>query len=149
MTDRHYRDSLEAAKTEMEALLGEQAQIEQRLAHIVGRLQVLRKTILSLGELLGEEFEPEAIGITEAIRKVLRDSQDSRGSYISPIAVRNALQKDDFPLGEYKNALAVIHTTLKRLEDQNEVEIMTGTNGKAYYRWNRSRGEITDEDIPF
>jgi hypothetical protein len=82
-------------------------------------------------------------------RKVLKDSQDNRGSYISPISIRNALQKDDFPLSEYKNALAVIHTTLKRLEDQGEVESTTGTNGKVYYRWNRSRGEITDEDIPF
>ena len=149
MTDGHYKDSLDAAKNEMEVLLSEQGQLEQRLGYIVARLQVLRKTILSLGELLGEEFEPQTIGITEAIRKVLKDSQDDRGSYISPISIRTALQKDDFPLSEYKNALAVIHTTLKRLEDQDEVESMTGTNGKAYYRWNRSRGEITDEDIPF
>jgi hypothetical protein len=148
MSDGHYRDSLEAAKTEMEALLIEQTQIEQRLAHIVSRLQVLRKTILSLGELLGEEFEPETIGITEAIRKVLRDAQDERGSFITPIGVRNALQKSGFPLSEYKNALAVIHTTLKRLEDQDEVETTTWSNGKVAYRWNRSR-EITDEDIPF
>jgi predicted helicase len=146
MTDGHYKDSLEAAKTEMEALLGEQTQIEQRLAYIVSRLQVLRKTILSLGELLGEEFEPEMVGITQAIRKVLRGSVDEKRSYISPIAIRNALQKDDFPLSEYKNALAVIHTTLKRLENQGEIESMTATNGKSYYRWNT---DITDEDIPF
>jgi hypothetical protein len=148
MTDGHYIDSLEAAKTEMEALLGEQTQTEQRLSYISGRLQVLKKTILSLGELLGEEFEPEAVGITNAIRKVLRNAQDERGSYMSPIGVRNALQKTDFPLSEYKNALAVIHTTLKRLEDQNEVESTTWSNGKSAYRWNRS-AEITDEDIPF
>lgn len=147
MTDGNYRDSLEAAKTEMETLLGEQAQIEQRLSYIDGRLQALRKTILSLGELLGEEFEPESVGITEAIRKVLKDSQDDRRSYTGPIGVRNTLHKNGFPLSDYKNALAVIHTTLKRLEDQGEVESTTATNGKVYYRWKST--EITDEDIPF
>jgi hypothetical protein len=145
MTDGHYKDSLEAAKTEMETLLNEQTQIEQRAAYILSRLQVLRKTVLSLGELLGEEFEPETVGITQAIRKVLRDSQDDKGSYISPTMVRNALQRDSFPLSDYKNALAVIHTTLKRLEDQGEVEATTANNGKVYYRWNREN--ITD--IPF
>jgi|SRR5271157_2696696 len=147
MTDGHYKDSLEAAKTEMEELLSEQTQVEQRLAYIVDRRQVLQKTILSLGELLGEEFEPETVGITQAIRKVLKDSSDDKGSFMSPVGIRNILQKDGFPLSDYKNALAVIHTTLKRLEDQREVESMTGTNGKAYYRWNKAN--ITGEDIPF
>jgi hypothetical protein len=147
MTNGHYKDSLEAAKAEMETLLGEQTQLEQRMAYIVGRLQVLRKTALSLGELLGEEFEPDAIGITQAIRKVLKDNSDEKRVYLPPTAIRSALQKDGFPLSEYKNALAVIHTTLKRLEDQDEVESITGTNGKAYYRWKNV--ELTDEDIPF
>ena len=145
MTDAHYKDSLDAAKTEMETLLGEQTQIEQRLSYIEGRLQSLRKTVLSLGELVGEEFEPQTVGITEAIRKILRDAHDGRGLYMSPTGVRNALQKDSFPLSDYKNALAVIHTTLKRLEEQSEIESTTGKNGKAFYRWR----EITDEDIPF
>jgi hypothetical protein len=147
MTDGHYKDSLETAKAEMEALLDEQAQIEQRLGYIVSRIQVLRKTILSLGELLGEEFEPETVGITEAIRKILQDSADERGSYTSPVGVRNALQKNAFPLSEYKNALAVIHTTLKRLEEQGEIEGAAGTNGRVYYRWKKE--EIVDADIPF
>lgn len=148
MTDGHYKDSLEAAKAEMEELLGEQTQIEQRLAYIASRLHVLRKTALSLGELLGEEFEPDAIGITQAIRKVMKENIDEKRSYMSPTGIRNALQKDNFPLNDYKNALAVIHTTLKRLEDQDEVESTTAAvNGKVYYRWKNV--ELTDEDIPF
>jgi hypothetical protein len=150
MTDGHYKDSLDAAKTEMEELLTEQTSTEQRLQYIASRLEVLRKTVLSLGELLGEQYEPEAIGITKAIRNVMREMQDDRGSYISPITVRNALQKGGFPLGEYKNALAVIHTTLKRLDDQGEVESHTWNSGRTSYRWNKARdGEITDDDIPF
>jgi hypothetical protein len=148
MTDGHYKESLDAAKTEMEALLTEQSQLEARLYHIATRLHVLRKTALSLGELLGEEFEPASIGITEAIRKVLKrhSEEDERNSYVAPTTVRNQLQKDGFPLSDYKNALAVIHTTLKRLDEQKEVESLT-SEGKVYYRWNKAN--ITDEDIPF
>ena len=146
MTAGHYKDSLEAAQTEMEELLTEQSKIEQRLEFISARLNVLRKTVLSIGELLGEESEPQSVGITAAIRKVLMDRRRENNSYISPLSVRTLLQKDDFPLSDYKNALAVIHTTLKRLEDQGELEVLS-KSGKTYYRAKESM--ITDEDIPF
>lgn len=149
MTDNSlYRDALEAAKSEMESLLTEQTEVEKRLSFINSRVNDLKKTILSLGELVGEEFEPETMGITDAIRKVMRGALDDKGSYISPISVRNFLQKDNFPLSAYKNPLAVIHTTLKRLEEQLEVQSTTLNNGKTYYRWNKKM-EITDDDIPF
>ena len=62
------------------------------------------------------------------------------------MAVRSYLKNDSFPLDNYKNVLAVIHTTLKRLEDQNEV-IATTENNKTFYKWNEAL--IRDEDIPF
>src|SRR5258706_3393421 len=104
MTDGHYRDSLEAARTEMDALLTEQGVIEQRLSFIEGRIDVLRKTILSLSELTGEAKEPQTVGITAAIRKVLRECKAADGdqAYISPTGVRNMLQRNSFPLSEYK-----------------------------------------------
>ncbi|MGE0407604.1 MAG: hypothetical protein AB7O65_15020 [Candidatus Korobacteraceae bacterium] len=147
MTEANYRESLEAAKSEMEELLTEQGQIDQRLGYIVSRLNVLRKTVLSLSELVGEDAEPQAVGITAAIRKVLRArfEENEDAAYMSPVSVRQALQRDGFPLNEYKNALAVIHTTLKRLEDQDELEAATSPSNKTYYRWKK----IADEDIPF
>lgn len=145
MSDELYKQALEAAKSEMEELLEEQADLERKLSAIGIRLDELRKISLSIGELLGEDYAPEAIGITDAIRKVL--AAEDPGRYSSAIAVRGLLQKDGFKLDEYKNALAVIHTTMKRLEDQGELESIS-RGGKAYYRV-KEKTKITDEDIPF
>jgi hypothetical protein len=151
MTDAHYKDSLEAAKTEMEALLAEEQEIQARISTIQTRLTALRKIALSLGELLGEEWEQQTVGITDAIRKVMRRAKSPEGSfiYIHPTTIRTRLQNDGFPLGDYKNPMAVIHTTMKRLEDQGEVEGAEGRNGRTIYKWTGSETEITDEDIPF
>ena len=41
----------------------------------------------------------------------------------------------------------MIHTTLKRLENQSEVKAIE-KNGKTFYKWDGPR-EITRDDIPF
>jgi hypothetical protein len=143
MTDALYKETLEAARSEMDDLLKEEIDLGSRLAIVRGRIEVLRKTIISIGDLLGEDREPETIGITDAIRGVLKARPDG---FFSPTGVRSSLRTSSFPLDNYKNVLAVIHTTLKRLEDQNEVTTMT-ENSKTFYRWNESL--IRDEDIPF
>jgi hypothetical protein len=140
MTDYLYRQTLDTAKAEFDNLLEEEARLEARLAAIRERAEVLRKTIMSVGDLLGEDREPESVGITDAIRSVLQNKVDM---FFSPRGVRSHLQKNDFPLDNYKNVLAVIHTTLKRLEDQGEV-VPSVKDGKTYYRWANK-----DEDIPF
>jgi hypothetical protein len=143
MTDQIYKDTLEAARDEMDSLLREEAEINSRLSVIRQRTEVLRKTIISIGDLLGEDREPETVGITDAIRKVLKGKIEA---FFSPIGVRVHLKNSGFPLDSYKNVLAVIHTTLKRLEDQGEVEVMHDNN-RTLYRWNEAA--IRDEDIPF
>lgn len=149
MNDQLYRHTLEAARSEMEQLLDEQGTLESRLLEISARLGVLNKTVVSVSELLGEDFEPEAIGITDAIRSVMKGRAESHpDSYWSPLTVRTTLQKEKFRLEDYKNPLAVIHTTMKRLADQGELEARTGKDDKTYYRWKKGT-QITDEDIPF
>lgn len=143
MSDQLYKDTLEAAREEMNNLLEEETAISARLIVIRQRTNILRKTIISVGDLLGEDREPETAGVTDAIREVLRSRPDA---YYSPTAVRTTLKSAGFPLENYKNFLAVIHTTLKRLEDKDEVETMT-ENNRTLYRWNEKA--IRDEDIPF
>ncbi len=143
MTDTLYKETLEVARSEMDDLLKEEIDLGSRLAIVRGRIEVLRKTIISIGDLVGEDREAETIGITDAIRAVLKAKSDA---FFSPIAVRSSLRNSSFPLDNYKNVLAVIHTTLKRLEDQNEVTAIT-ENSKTFYKWNESL--IRDEDIQF
>jgi hypothetical protein len=140
MTDFLYRQTLEAAKAEFDSLLEEEGKLENRLAVIRERTDVLRKTIISVGDLLGEDREPESVGITDAIRAVLKGRSDA---LFSAKGIRMSLQNANFPLANYKNVLAVIHTTLKRLEEQEEIAPVIREN-KTYYKWIEK-----DEDIPF
>lgn len=149
MTNQLYKDTLEAARSEMERLLDEQSTLEGRLQEISTRIRVLNQTVVSVSELLGEDWEPAAIGITDAIRDVMKGRAESHpDAFWSPLTVRTMLQKEKFRLEDYKNPLAVIHTTMKRLSDQGELEARTGKDDKTYYRW-RKETQITDEDIPF
>lgn len=141
MTDDNYRRTLEIAKDELESLLDEEATLDSTLANVRLRIEALRKTVVTLSDLLGEDREPASVGITDAIRGVLKSQMDM---YFGPIGVRSKLQTANFPLGEYKNVLAVIHTTLKRLEEQGEVRVMT-REGKNYYQWIKK----ADEGFPF
>ena len=141
MADELYKETLEAAKSEMESLLDDEVTLDVQLSTVRSRIEVLRKTIMSIGDLLGEDREPEAIGVTDAIRAALKTKPEN---YLTPRAVRNALQSASFPVKNYKNLLAVIHTTLKRLEEQGEVEPLVRDN-KTYYKW----AGLKDEDIPF
>ena len=138
-----YKEPLEAARTELEALLNEETGLEYRLIENRKRTEALRETVLTLAVLVGEEQEEESVGITDAIRTVLKNMSDRS---FQPRVVRLHLKRADFPLDKYKNPLAVIHTTLKRLEQQGEVKTVEIV-GKTYYVWNESA--TTDDDIPF
>ena len=60
--------------------------------------------------------------------------------------VRFRLKSEGFLIEKYQNPLAVIHTTLKRLEEQGEVETIK-KDGKTFYKW--VDREETKHDIPF
>lgn len=138
-------DTLEFARGELDELLNEEAQIEFRLKEIRGRSEILRKAVLGLSALIGEDAEEESLGITDAIRGVVERRKEFM---VSPMSVRGLLRSADFPVSKYKNALAVIHTTLKRLEEQGEVRPIE-KDGKTYYQWIERETAITDDDIPF
>src|ERR1700678_3410846 len=106
MADELYKETLDAAKVEMDELLKEEGQMVARLAEVHSRIDVLRKTIISIGDLLGEDREPATVGITDAIRAVLKAKDDS---FLSPAAVRAQLKQSAFPLDTYKNVMPVIH----------------------------------------
>ena len=142
MTDSEYKKTLDGIRSELEDLLNQESELERRLTETRGRSEALGKSAQALAGLLGEYEEEESVGITDAIRKIV-----GYGEYVwQPIAVRDRLQREEFPLDKYQNPLAVIHTTLKRLEGQGEVKAVE-KNGKIYYKW--IEPEITDDDIPF
>ena len=137
-----YKKTLDSMRSELETILNKEVDFERQLTESRERSEALGRAAQALAGFLGEDKEEASIGITDAIRKIL-----GSGGYIwQPIAVRARLQREEFPLEKYQNPLAVIHTTLKRIEGQGEVEAVK-KDGKIYYKW--IIPDITDDDIPF
>ena len=143
MTDADYKETLDGIRAELEGLLDEELKLELRLREVRERSEALGKAAQGLAGLVGEE-EEESIGITDAIRETLKRDSDR---VWTPRNVRIRLKMEKFPIEKYQNPLAVIHTTLKRLEVQGEVTL-TKKDGKTYYKWDEPTG-ITDDYIPF
>jgi len=58
-------------------------------------------------------------GLTDACRSAF---MAARNGNLTPVEVRDRLRQLQFPIYEYKNVLAAIHTVLKRLEKQGEIK---------------------------
>ena len=144
MTGADYKKTLAGIRSELEDVLNEELKIERQLRKLRARSEALGKASQCLARLVGEDREEESIGITDAIRKILRDGSNH---IWKPTAVRFHLKREEFPIEKYRNPLAVIHTTLKRLEEQSEVKTIE-KDGKTLYKWVDPE-EKTDTDIPF
>lgn len=145
--DSTYKATLEIARTELEHLIAEESELQTRLDGNRGRQIGLKKTIESLSALVGEDSDAGIPGISDAIRKVLSDQYAiEKRMMMHPTGIRNRLVSAGIDLGNYKNPMAVIHTTLKRLEEQGEVEALEGKEKKIGYRW---VPKPSDDDVPF
>lgn len=105
-----YRAALDAAVREYEDALAERARLEKRLGE-------LQQTIGSLCRLCG--LEPTVpFGLTDACRLILR----SANRPMTAIDVRDRLATMGFDLSRYANAMATIHTVLRRLREAGEAD---------------------------
>ena len=128
MSTDDYRRALEAAAREYEALGAERQRIDKRLGE-------LAQTISTLSRLCG--LVPTVPwGLTDACRTVVR----SAGVPMTPTEVRDRLKAIGFDLSRYSNDIAAVHTTLKRLNESQELRmaVAVGPNiTKTAYIWNR------------
>jgi hypothetical protein len=130
-----YRNALEAAQQELQVRLQQQ----QELAN---RIQSLRATIASLQVVAGQQeaqavlhaalgFDPTG-GITKSIKNLLAFNP-SRKFTASEIQQQLAVYGFDF--SKYSHALAVLCSTLNRLEQGGLVKLSHTTQGFALYEW--------------
>lgn len=132
MSTDEYRQALEVAIKEYEQLAAERQRIDTRLSE-------LAQTIGTLSRLCG--FTPTVPwGLTDACRTVLRNA----GAAMTPAEIRDRLIAIGCDLSVYSNALAAIHTTLKRLAEAGELRTAAATApGKLGYVWVRSPNAAT------
>lgn len=127
--DPQFIAALEHARRE----LMENVRKQEELAGLSAQL---RQTIAALERTCG--IQPtNTLGITDAVVDVLRLSPDRP---LEPPEVKRALQEIGYDLSKYRNPLAVIHTTLKRLIESEEAEFVRGgKNGAGYVLARRGR----------
>jgi hypothetical protein len=130
-----YSRALEAAREEMARLLKKQATIDSRVIK-------LRKSIHALSQLVentpeydarrepaGGTLRPSAeSGITDAICELLRNHGP-----LSTVELRDRLNEQGLNINAYASGLSMIHNTLRRLQQQEEINVEKGPNGTMAY----------------
>jgi hypothetical protein len=136
MNSDSYHQARNTALKDLAEAVNDAKLIEQRIAR-------LKQTIASLDALIeGEEAATETkqkprIGITDACRQALKIANSPR----TAIEVRDWLASSGYELPEQENALASIHTVLKRLVKAGEAANATNAEGKATYEWIGERSD--------
>lgn len=121
----YYKQLLEDLQSDLDECLSELRQNQNRKANLEQAISGVQ------GLLKGNEEEVETTGLTNAVRKLFSAHPKVRGSAIT---VRVGLKKYGFPIEDYTQPLAVIHTTLRRLAKQGELEPKE-IEGTTHYRW--------------
>jgi hypothetical protein len=130
MAIHDYKRMLTGMREELEALLEKQEEIEQKVAQ-------LRQAIISLAPLAKEPridlwlYWGGSMGITENIREILRAAYPKT---LSPVEIKEQLKARGQDLTMHKNVMASIHSTLKRMLENEE--IATSDEGLTY-GWRR------------
>jgi DNA-directed RNA polymerase subunit F len=139
MDSDFYKKAQTAAMKELGELLEKRVALERRITK-------LRQGIASLDALILDEDETPSefmqelseVGITDACRNALKVATSPR----TPIEVRDWLDNSGYALSE--NALAAIHTILKRLAVNGEAETVVNAKGKVAYQWT-GQGSILEQ----
>src|SRR5580765_1874327 len=131
MGNDDYVKAFEAATREMETLMKERADLDQRILH-------LRQTLVSLSRLCG--FTPTVSwGMTDGVRFILRRALRP----MSAIDVRDELANWGFDMSKYVNDLSAIHTVLKRLNKAGGVRFVPRGAGSHADEWQRPVTPVT------
>jgi hypothetical protein len=128
----NYKQLLEDMRKRLSDLLEQQEDTEQEIAQ-------LKQAILSIAPLAKEKLEHgiwdifgiNSRSITETIREILQAAYPKR---LSPVEIRDQLKNRKLDLSQHRNVMASIHSTLKRMFDNEE--IVTDDEGLTY-GWHR------------
>lgn len=129
-------------------LLNQRTTLETELSEVKTKISHLSEVLNHLAPLAGLMYANEenisTLGLTDAIRSILKRSSDER---MSPQDVRTRLGERGYDLSGLSAPMASIYKILTRLVDDSEEVEREREDGRVYYRWKST--PITDEDIPF
>jgi hypothetical protein len=148
--ETEYNTAWEALFLKRFELHSRRSDLEAQLSDVNNQIAHLREVMAHLGPLVGlpDGESITALGITDAVRWVLKNSEDR----LSPNEVRDMLAQKDYDLSNLTAPMGSIYKILSRLSsDNNRPEVLRekDEDGKVYYKWKREEVGITDDDIPF
>src|SRR6266702_1486205 len=113
----NYQSDLSAARLHLVELLAKRENLEIEIAQQKEKVAALSKLTNESGD--AEQLLEFNAGLTEACKTAFRIAPQ-RG--LSVEGIKSVLEFLGFPIEEYKNVEASIHTTVKRMQDKGEVE---------------------------
>jgi hypothetical protein len=156
MVRQNYKATMRTLLQDLSGLLQKKERLEDRLQEVIERIATVREAAWSMKDLSGIDPEKEYphlfslevtpdVGFTDAIREVFRANLRI---VLTPVGVRNKLKERGFKLENYKNPLASIHTILKRLMKQGELDVLEGDEeGPTGYVMMPKAGTETEDEI--
>jgi hypothetical protein len=146
-----FKETLAGLERQRRILVDQRTSLENELSEVKNQIEHLTGAIRHISPLSGSlpAFRVDdlsELGITDAIRAVLRDSTEP----LNAGDIAKTLMERGFDMSRYTSGMASIYKILRRLmDDSKEIErISEDGDGKApyQYRWIRT---ISDDDIPF
>jgi hypothetical protein len=111
-----FKVALDKAKNEL-------AEVEAQEAKLALRKSQLMYSITALSLLCGEAPDIRGMKLAHAIRQLYSDSyRVNPNQGLKPKEVRNHLRLIGYPLIEFKNELASIHTAIRRMVQAGELK---------------------------
>jgi len=116
-TEKKIFDTIAALSAELNNKIGERDTLNYQIMELENNIRNLH-VVYFKDALVAEGKRLTAVGLTEAIRTVLR----SIGKPTTPADVKAALNLLGFDLGRFKNPSAAIHNTLLRMAKAGELQ---------------------------
>ena len=129
-----YRDAFERAKDDYDALLLKRNETEELLASIDADLIKVRRGVIALAAMCGEDLDEMNLGLTDSLRTLFNQAPQA----LDLQEILKGIVDLGYDLSTQKNPRASIMAVLKRLQDAGEVRLgikqIDRAGGKATVR---------------
>lgn len=122
----------------IEQKLKELSALYERREQLLDKITKTETAIRALIPLLEDDLDQQVysmrltvaahpVGLTESVKEIIKSA---KGQSVEPTVVRDKLEESGFPLSGYQNPLAVIYTTIYRMQKQGLVK--AGVDGFSW-----------------
>jgi hypothetical protein len=125
-----YRNTLESARQELIYLAARKDELAQEVSAVDQRIAWLTETIRALEPLCAVEIEEEYQG---TLKQICLEFFSQNPGAISASDLKACLERYGITFGQV-NPLAVLHTTLRRLEQDGKVTGQKGPDGRILFQ---------------